>query len=40
LFAALGYSTLFAFIFLFYAGALYFGGYLRWNEIREGGKLY
>jgi len=20
---------------LFYAGALYFGGYLRWNEVKE-----
>jgi hypothetical protein len=20
--------------------ALYFGGYLRWNEVTEGGKLY
>ena len=29
-------------IFVFYAGSLYFGGYLRWNEIKtsEDGEIY
>lgn len=27
-------------IFLFYAGSLYVGGFLRWEEIKEGDKDY
>ena len=35
-------GLLFAIIFAFYAGSLYFGGYLRWNDIKtsEDGVLY
>lgn len=39
---ALGYASLFGMFFGFYAYAFYFGGMLRWEEVREGpdNKLY
>lgn len=35
LFQAFSNASLFGIIFCFYAMALYFGGYLRWNEVNE-----
>lgn len=31
---------MFAMFFFFYAGSFYFGGLLRWREIKENGELY
>ena len=33
---AIAYASLYALIFGFYAASFYFGGYLKWNEIKEG----
>lgn len=39
-FVAISYASLFALIFGFYAYSLYFGGLLKWNEVKEGDELY
>lgn len=39
-YVACSYALLFGLIYAFYACALYFGGLLRWEEIREGDRLY
>jgi ATP-binding cassette, subfamily B (MDR/TAP), member 1 len=38
--AAFGQAILFLIIFLFYAYSFFFGGYLRWNEIKNGDREY
>jgi len=37
---AVAYASLFALIFFFYAAAFWFGGYLKWEEIKEGDEAY
>ena len=38
--AAIGQGILFFIIFNFYAYSFFWGGYLRWNEIKNGDKEY
>lgn len=37
---AIAYASLYALIFMFYAGSFYFGGLLKWEEVTEGGVAY
>jgi ABC-type multidrug transport system fused ATPase/permease subunit len=39
-FSAFGQGILFLIIFLFYAYAFFFGGLLRWNEVKNGDREY
>lgn len=36
----MAFALLFFIIYAFYAYSLYMGGYLRWEEIKEGDELY
>jgi len=38
--SSFAFAALFGVIFCFYAYSLYFGGVLRWEEIKENGELY